>query len=172
MGTLPTCPCPVLVDTSTTERGTLRLRQRPSPTTDTPVSDMPDLDTLDLDTLVWDTLDSDTLVWESTTERGRPRLSLRLRLNPTTDTLDSDMPVWDTPVWDTLVSDTPGSDMLVSTPAMSVSAPTTWELPCLARKLRNNEKLREVRNFCWKQFEIKCLKNIIVKKKKKKKKKS
>merc|ERR1712179_240382 len=160
MGTLPTCPCPVLVDTSTTERGTLRLRQRPSPTTDTPVSDMPDLDTLDLDTLVWDTLDSDTLV-STTTGRGR------LRLSPTTDTL-----VWDTPVWDTLVSDTPGSDMLVSTPAMSVSAPTTWELPCLARKLRNNEKLREVRNFCWKQFEIKCLKNIIVKKKKKKKKKS
>merc|ERR1712179_898839 len=160
MGTLPTCPCPVLVDTSTTERGTLRLRQRPSPTTDTPVSDMPDLDTLDLDTLVWDTLASDTLASDTlvstTTGRGR------LRLSPTTDTLDSDTPVWDTPGW----------DMLVSTPAMSVSAPTTWELPCLARKLRNNEKLREVRNFCWKQFEIKCLKNIIVKKKKKKKKKS
>merc|ERR1711909_226333 len=113
-------------------------------------------DTLDSDTLVWDTLDSDTLVSDTlasdtlasdtlvstTTGRGR------LRLSPTTDTLDSDTPVWDTPVW----------DMLVSTPAMSVSAPTTWELPCLARKLRNNEKLREVRNFCWKQFEIKCLK--------------
>merc|ERR1712179_875328 len=173
MGTLPTCPCPVLVDTSTMERGTLRLRQRPSPTTDTPVSDMPDLDTPDLDTpdsdtLVWDTLASDTLVsdtlasdtlvWESTMERGRPRLSLRLRLNLTTDTLGSDMPDLDTLDSDTLVWDTPGS-----TPAMSVSAPTTWELPCLARKLRNTEKFREVRNFCWKQFEIKCLKYIVVK---------
>merc|ERR1712179_665219 len=119
MGTLPTCPCPVLLDTSTTERGTLRLRQRPSPTTDTPVSDMPDLDTLDLDTpdsdtLVWDTLASDTLVWESTTERGRPRLSLRLRLNLTSDTLGSDMPDLDTLDSDTLVSDTPDSDTLVS----------------------------------------------------------
>merc|ERR1711909_53866 len=81
-------------------------------------------------------------------ERGRPRLSLRLRLNLTTDTLGSDMPDLDTPG---------------STPAMSVSAPTTWELPCLARKLRNTEKFREVRNFCWKQFEIKCLKYIVAK---------
>merc|ERR1712080_660074 len=41
---LLTCPCPVLPDTSTTERGRLRL----SPTSDTD-SDMPDTDTLELD---------------------------------------------------------------------------------------------------------------------------
>merc|ERR1712226_935029 len=137
----------------TTERGRprLSLRLRLNLTTDTLGSDMPDLDTLDSDTLVWDTPDSDTLVSDTlasdtlvsdtlvstTTERGR------LRLSPTTDTL---------------VSDSLVSDMLGSTPAMSVSAPTTWELPCLVRKLRNNEKFREVRNFCWKQFEIKCSK--------------
>merc|ERR1712179_367781 len=109
----------------------LSLRLRLNLTTDTLGSDTPDLDTLDSDTPDSDTLVSDTLV-STTTERGR------LRLSPTTDTPDSD---------------TPGS-----TPAMSVSAPTTWELPCLARKLRNIEKFREVRNFCWKQFEIKCSK--------------
>merc|ERR1712098_301911 len=50
----------------------------------------------------------------TTTERGKPRLSL------STDT-------------DTLVSDTDTE----STQAMSVCAPTIWELLCLAKKLRN-----------------------------------
>merc|ERR1712179_162801 len=134
MGTLPTCPCPVLVDTSTTGRGTLRL----SLTTDTPV---------------WDTLESDTLLSalplvSSTpamsvsaptlgellflaSERRRGRLRLRLSL-----TSDSDTPDSDTPVWDTADSDTPLSALMLvsSTPAMSVSAPTTGELPFPAKK--------------------------------------
>merc|ERR1712179_597512 len=133
MGTLPTCPCPVLVDTSTTGRGTLRL----SLTTDTPV---------------WDTLESDTLLSalplvSSTpamsvsaptlgellflaSERRRGRLRLRLRLSLTSD---SDTPVWDTADWDTPLS----ALMLVSSPpAMSVSAPTTGELLFPAKKLR------------------------------------
>merc|ERR1712179_413146 len=128
MGTLPTCPCPVLVDTSTTGRGRLRL----SLTTDTPV---------------WDTLESDTLLSalllvSSTpamsvsaptlgelpfpaSERRRGRLRLRLRLSLTS--------VWDTPDSDTLLS----ALMLVSsTPATSVSAPTTGELLFPAKKLR------------------------------------
>merc|ERR1719228_2070950 len=53
----------------------------------------------------------------TSTERGKPRLSL----STDTDTLVSDM----------LVTDTE------STPAMSVCAPTIWELLCLAKKLRN-----------------------------------
>merc|ERR1712080_757802 len=87
---LLTCPCLVLPDTSTTERGRLRL----SPTSDTdtleldsralPVSTLPMFPCLAMD------LDMDT-----TTERGKPRLSL------STDTL-----VLDTPVSDTLVLDT------------------------------------------------------------------
>merc|ERR1712179_686565 len=133
---LPTCPCPVLVDTSTTGRGTLRL----SLTTDTPV---------------WDTLESDTplsalpLVLSTpamsvsaptlgellflASERRRGRLRLRLSL-----TSDSDTPDSDTPVWDTADSDTPLSALMLvsSTPAMSVSAPTTGELPFPAKKLR------------------------------------
>merc|ERR1712179_477818 len=148
MGTLPTCPCPVLVDTSTTGRGTLRL----SLTTDTPV---------------WDTLESDTLLSalplvSSTpamsvsaptlgellflaSERRRGRLRLRPRLSltsdsdtPDSDTPDSDTPDSDTPVWDTADSDTPLSALMLvsSTPAMSVSAPTTGELPFPAKKLR------------------------------------
>merc|ERR1712226_19921 len=134
----PTCPCPVLVDTSTTGRGTLRL----SLTTDTPV---------------WDTLESDTLLSAlplvSSTpamsvsaptlgellflalerRRGRPRLRLRLSLTSDPDTPDSD-----TLVWDTADSDTPLSALMLvsSTPAMSVSAPTTGELPFPAKKLR------------------------------------
>merc|ERR1712179_475945 len=138
MGTLPTCPCPVLVDTSTTGRGTLRL----SLTTDTPV---------------WDTLESDTLLsalplvsstpamsvsaptlgellfLASERRRGRLRLRLRLSLTSDSDTPDSDTPVWDTADWDTPLS----ALMLVSsTPAMSVSAPTTGELLFPAKKLR------------------------------------
>merc|ERR1719147_592551 len=53
-----------------------------------------------------------------TTERGKPKLSL------STDT-------------DTLVSDTDTE----STPAMSVCAPTIWELLCLAKKLRNLQEI-------------------------------
>merc|ERR1712179_550661 len=116
---------PTLLEPSMLPRGRLRLM----PTTwedtelDTPVWDTLDSDTLDSDTLVWDTLDSDTpvsdtpasdtLVWEFTTERGRPRLSLRLRLNLTTDTLDSDTLDSDTLDSDTLVSDTLVLDTLV-----------------------------------------------------------
>merc|ERR1712098_780974 len=92
------------------------------------------LDTADTDS---DTPESDTLELDSralpvsmlpmspclvhldftTTERGKPRLSL----STDTDTLVSDM----------LVSDTDTE----SPPAMSVCAPTIWELLCLAKKL-------------------------------------
>merc|ERR1719283_199383 len=65
----------------------------------------------------------------STTERGKPRLSL----STDTDTLVSDM----------LVSDTDTE----STPAMSVCAPTIWELLCLAKKLRNLQKILGMRGF-------------------------
>merc|ERR1712080_807419 len=134
---LLTCPCPVLPDTSTTERGRLRL----SPTSDTD-SDTPDTDTLELDSralpvstlpmfpcLAMD-LDTDT-----TTERGKPRLSI------STDTL-----VLDTPVSDT---DTE------STPAMSVCAPTIWELPFLAKKLRYLQENSKIWDFYRKNYEIK-----------------
>merc|ERR1712002_440100 len=117
-----TCPCPA---TFTTERGRLRL----SPTSDT------DSDTLESDTLELDSraLPVSTLPMSgclvlldldfSTTERGKPRLSL------STDT-------------DTLVSDMLVSDMdTESTPAMSVCAPTISELPCLAKKLRNLQEI-------------------------------
>merc|ERR1711909_125661 len=107
---------------------------------------------LTTDTPVWDTLESDTLLSAlllvsstpamsvsaptlgelpfpaSERRRGRLRLRLRLSLTP-----DSDTPVWDTADSDTLLS----ALMLVSsTPAMSVSAPTTGELPFPAKKLR------------------------------------
>merc|ERR1712133_284968 len=103
-----TCPCPA---TLATERGKLRL----SPTSDTD-SDTPESDTLELDlrALPVSTLPmSPCLVLLdldfSTTERGKPRLSL------STDT-------------DTLVSDMLVSDMdTESTPAMSVCAPTISE---------------------------------------------
>merc|ERR1711921_11752 len=65
-------------------------------------------------------LDSDL---STPTERGKPRLSL----STGTDTLVSDM----------LVSDTDTE----STPAMSVCAPTIWELLCLAKKLRNLQEI-------------------------------
>merc|ERR1712098_438068 len=97
-------------------------------------------DTADTDS---DTLESDTLELDSralpvsmqpmspclvhldftTTERGKPRLSLSTDM----DTLVSDM----------LVSDTDTE----STPAMSVCAPTIWELLCLAKKLRNLQEI-------------------------------
>merc|ERR1712133_184783 len=104
-----TCPC---LATFTTERGRLRL----SPTSDT-VSDTPESDTLELDSraLPVSMLPMSPCLVHldfTTTERGKPRLSL------STDT-------------DTLVSDTDTE----STPAMSVCAPTTWELLCLAKKL-------------------------------------
>merc|ERR1711964_35534 len=117
-----TYPCPAMF---TTERGRLRL----SPTSDTD-SDTPESDTLELDSRAlpvstWAMspclvlLDLDL----STTERGKPRLSL----STDTDTLVSDM----------LVSDTDTE----STPAMSVCAPTISELPCLAKKLRNLQEI-------------------------------
>merc|ERR1719228_3231979 len=59
----------------------------------------------------------------TSTERGKPRLSLSTDM----DTLVSDMLV--------SVTDTE------STPAMSVCAPTIWELLFLAKKLR---KLQEI----------------------------
>merc|ERR1712179_172489 len=91
-------------DTECTARGrprlSLRLSLRPSlrlllmPTTPTDMDsdtmdlDMPDSDTVDSYTPDSDTMDSDT----ECTARGRPRLSLRLLLMPTTwaDTMDSD----------------------------------------------------------------------------------
>merc|ERR1712105_178005 len=68
-------------------------------------------------------------------ERRRGRLRLRL-----SRTADSDTPDSDTPVWDTLESDTPLSALMLvsSTPAMSVSAQTTGELPFPAKKLRSD----------------------------------
>merc|ERR1711925_11613 len=71
---------------------------------------------LDLDTPGLDMGDSDIPDWD-TMASVRLKLSLRLRLIPTTDldTLDLDMLVLDTlvldtPGWDTLVLDTPGLD--------------------------------------------------------------
>merc|ERR1711909_119086 len=68
-----------------------------TPDSDTVDSDTPDSDTMDSDMPDSDTMDSDT----GCTARGRPRLSLRLMLMPTTwaDTMDSDT-----------VSDTTDSD--------------------------------------------------------------
>merc|ERR1712034_280924 len=113
-----TCPCPA---TFTTERGRLRL----SPTSDTD-SDTPESDTLELDSraLPVSMLPMSPCLVHldfTITERGKPRLSL----STDTDTLVSDM----------LVSDTE------STPAMSVCAPTIWELLCLAKKLRNLQEI-------------------------------
>merc|ERR1712133_79919 len=115
-----TCPC---LATFTTERGRLRL----SPTSDT-VSDTPESDTLELDSraLPVSMLPMSPCLVHldfTTTERGKPRLSL----STDTDTLVSDM----------LVSDTDTE----STPAMSVCAPTIWELLCLAKKLRNLQEI-------------------------------
>merc|ERR1712002_512634 len=106
-----------------TERGRLRL----SPTSDTD-SDTPESDTLELDSraLPVSMLPMSPCLVHldfTTTERGKPRLSL----STDTDTLVSDM----------LVSDTDTE----STPAMSVCAPTIWELLCLAKKLRNLQEI-------------------------------
>merc|ERR1712105_53725 len=96
-------PVPLLLDTlditsTHTARGTLRLRLRLIPTTDT---DTTDWDTLVSDTVVSDTLVSDTLVLDTMpTERGRLRLMLRpmpLSFTPDTDIPDSDTPDSDTP---------------------------------------------------------------------------
>merc|ERR1712098_592322 len=115
-----TCPCPA---TFTWERGRLRL----SPTSDT-VSVTPESDTLELDSraLPVSMLPMSPCLVHldfTFTERGKPRLSL----STDTDTLVSDM----------LVSDTDTE----STPAMSVCAPTIWELLCLAKKLRNLQEI-------------------------------
>merc|ERR1719153_1659514 len=115
-----TCPCPATI----TERGRLRLSPSSDTDSDTPDSDMPHSDTLELDSraLPVSTLPMSpclVLLDLSITERGKPRLSL----STDTDTLVSDM----------LVSDTDTE----STPAMSVCAPTIWELLYLAKKLRN-----------------------------------
>merc|ERR1712089_103669 len=71
-----------------------------------------------MDMLAVDITDSDIPDWD-TMASVRLKLSLRLRLIPTTDldTLDLDMLVLDTlvldtPGWDTLVLDTPGLDTL------------------------------------------------------------
>merc|ERR1712180_389507 len=109
-----------------TERG--RLRLSPTSDSDTPDSDMPESDTLELDSraLPVSTLPMSpclVLLDLSTTERGKPRLSL----STDTDTLVSDMPVSDT--------DTE------STPAMSVCAPTILELLYLAKKLGNLQEI-------------------------------
>merc|ERR1712179_718495 len=108
---------------------------------------------LTTDTPVWDTLESDTLLSALLLVSSTPAMSvsaptlgelpfpaserrrgrLRLSLTSDSDTPDSDTPVWDTADSDTLLS----ALMLVSsTPAMSVSAPTTGELPFPAKKLR------------------------------------
>merc|ERR1712034_46202 len=121
-----TCPFPA---TSTTERGRLRL----SPTSDTD-SDTPESDTLELDSRVLPVSMlpmSPCLVHLdfTTTEREKPRLSLSTDM----DTLVSDM----------LVSDTDTE----STPAMSVCAPTIWELLCLAKKLRNLQEILGMLGF-------------------------
>merc|ERR1712226_535510 len=91
-------------------RPSLRLLLMPTTPTDmdsdTMDLDMPDSDTVDSDMPDSDTMDSDT----ECTARGRPRLSLRLMLMPTTwaDTMDSDT------VSDTTDSDTPDSDTMDS----------------------------------------------------------
>merc|ERR1711955_174538 len=94
-------------DSDTQESDTQELDLRALPVSTLPMS--PCLVLLDLDF--------------STTERGKPRLTL----STDTDTLVSDM----------LVSDTDTE----STPAMSVCAPTISELPCLAKKLRNLQEI-------------------------------
>merc|ERR1719184_672394 len=94
-------------DSDTPELDTLELDSRALPVSTLPMS--PCLVLLDLDL--------------STTERGKPRLSL----STDTDTLVSDM----------LVSDTDTE----STPAMSVCAPTISELLYLAKKLRNLQEI-------------------------------
>merc|ERR1711955_37244 len=110
-----TCPFPA---TFTTERGRLRL----SPTSDTD-SDTPELDSRALPVSMLPMSPCLVHLDFTTTERGKPRLSL----STDTDTLVSDM----------LVSD-PDTE---STPAMSVCAPTIWELLCLAKKLRNLQEI-------------------------------
>merc|ERR1712105_423049 len=94
-----------------TARGTLRLRLRLIPTTDTDTTDWDTLvsDTVVSDTLVSDTLVSDTMVLDTMpTERGR--LMLMLRPMPLSFTTDTDIPPSDTPDSDTPDSDTPDSD--------------------------------------------------------------
>merc|ERR1712226_1450960 len=73
-------------------------------------------------------------------ERRRGRLRLRLRLSLTSDS--------DTPDSDTPDSDTPLSALMLvsSTPAMSVSAQTTGELPFPAKRLRWD--------YSWRRSEI------------------
>merc|ERR1711909_78965 len=72
-------------------------------------SDTPDSDTVDSDTPDSDTMDSDT----EATARGRPRLSLRLLLMPTTPTdMDSDTMDLDMPDSDTVDSDMPDLDTM------------------------------------------------------------
>merc|ERR1712080_247551 len=105
---LLTCPCPVLPDTSTTERGRLRL----SPTSDTD-SNTPDTDTLELDS------------------RAPPVSTLPMFPCLAMD-LDTD-----------------------TTPAMSVCAPTIWELPFLAKKLRYLQENSKIWEFYRKNYEIK-----------------
>merc|ERR1712112_140073 len=116
--------------TFTTERGRLRL----SPTSDTD-SDTPESDTLELDSraLPVSMLPMSPCLVHldfTTTERGKPRLSL------STDT-DTE-----------------------STPAMSVCAPTIWELLCLAKKLRNLQDILGYVGILLKRLENKILENI------------
>merc|ERR1712179_681588 len=130
---LPTCPCPVLLDTlditsTHTARGTLRLRLRLIPTTDT---DTTDWDTLVSDTVVSDTPDSDT----PTTvllllPLLLPLLPLLLLPSPPSTTPFSEPRLCPTPCTLWL---TPGTEPSC-TPAISECAPTTWASRCPARK--------------------------------------
>merc|ERR1712112_636449 len=106
---------------------------------DTPVSDTLELDLRALPVSMLPMflylamgLDTSTIM-----ERGR------LRLSPTSDTL-----VLDTP-------DTVSDSDTESTPAMSVCAPTIWELASLAKKLRYLQENMEMWEFYWKNYEIK-----------------
>merc|ERR1712010_101331 len=118
-------------DTECTARGRPRLSLRPSlrlllmPTTPTDMdSDTMDLDTVDSDTVDSDTPDSDTM--DSDTEctaRGRPRLSLRLLLILTTDT------VTDTTVTDT-VTDTTDGDVKATADKLHQDLSVNQQLKC------------------------------------------
>merc|ERR1711909_40988 len=126
-------------DTECTARGRPRLSLRLllMPTTwadmdsDTMESDTPDSDTVDSDMPDSDTMDSDT----ECTARGRPRLSLRLLLIPTTDT---DILVSDTPdtVTDT-VSDTPDT-VTDTTVTDTVTDTTDGDVKATADKLHQD----------------------------------
>merc|ERR1712105_263450 len=75
-------------------------------------------------TLVSAMLVSDTLVLDTSTARGRLRLSPRLMPTTATDTVsDTATPVWDTPVSDTLVLAT--ATELVSATATELDSDTT-----------------------------------------------